>query len=358
MKLYLLVFAVSAFLTLIFTPAARWVALKFGAVDRPSRRKVHKKIITRFGGLSICISFIAALVLGMYLFRYFGLNIKPDEFTGLIGIILAGLLMTIIGMVDDMKDMPALLKLAGQIIASCIAVYFGARILFFSTPFTKVIMLGAWAIPVTIIWMVSITNAINLIDGLDGLASGVTLIASVALFIVAVKMGQCDSALILAALCGASLGFLRYNFFPASIFLGDSGSLFFGFMLACASIVGVLKSTLVIALIIPVAVLAVPIYDIATAVIRRTIAGRSIFEADKKHLHHRLLKAGFNQRQVVIIIYIACVILSLASLAAEELNNYQTFIFLSIFVVAGIIALDFAKDVLRNIAFQNGDNKK
>jgi UDP-GlcNAc:undecaprenyl-phosphate GlcNAc-1-phosphate transferase len=171
-------------------------------------------------------------------------------------------------------------------------------------------------------------------------------------------MGQMDSAILLAALAGTSAGFLRYNFFPASIFLGDSGSLFLGFMLACASIVGVLKSTLVIALVIPIVVLGIPIYDTATAIIRRAITRRPIFEADKKHLHHRLLKAGFNQRQVVILIFIACIILAVAALAATIFDNYPTLIFLSVFVVLGILALDFAKDILRNIAFLNGDKKK
>jgi UDP-GlcNAc:undecaprenyl-phosphate/decaprenyl-phosphate GlcNAc-1-phosphate transferase len=244
------------------------------------------------------------------------------------------------------------------VIASAIAVYFGAQILFVSTPFTKVLMLGAWAVPVTIIWMVAMTNAINLIDGLDGLASGITLIAGATLFVVAIKMGQNDSAILLAALAGTAAGFLRYNFFPASIFLGDSGSLFFGFMLACASIVGVLKSTLVIALVIPIVILGIPIYDTANAIIRRVISRRPIFEADKKHLHHRLLKAGFNQRQVVIMIYIACLILSVAALAAAVFDNYPTLVFLSILVVLGVLALDFAKENLRNLSFLNGDNKK
>jgi UDP-GlcNAc:undecaprenyl-phosphate GlcNAc-1-phosphate transferase len=219
-------------------------------------------------------------------------------------------------------------------------------------------MLGAWAIPVTVMWMVAITNAINLIDGLDGLASGITFIAAATLFIVAMKMGQTDSAILLAGLAGTALGFLRYNFFPATIFLGDSGSLLFGFLLASASIVGVLKSTLVIALIIPIVVLGIPIYDTATAIIRRAIKGRPIFEADKKHLHHRLMKAGFNQRQVVIMIYVACLILSLAALAATVFDNYPTLIFLSLFVVVGILTLDLAKDLLRNMYFLNGDKKK
>ena len=352
-----MVFLISMFLTLLLTPVARRLALRFGAIDRPSRRKIHRKIITRFGGLSIFISFILAVIVGLLIAKNFGVGISSRDYRSLLGILLGGGLITLIGLFDDIKGLPATVKLAGQVIASAAAVYFGAQIFFVSTPFTRIVMLGAWAPAVTIMWMVSITNAMNLIDGLDGLASGITLIAAVTLFIVAVKMGQADSAILLAALAGTALGFLRYNFFPATVFLGDSGSLFFGFMLASASIVGVLKSTLVIALIIPVAVLGIPIYDTAAAIIRRAVAGRPIFEADKKHIHHRLLKAGFNQRQVVVIIYIACFILSVAALSATFFDNYQTLVFLSIFVVAGILALDFAKDILRNIAFLNGGRK-
>jgi len=357
MSLYLLVFLAAAFFTILLTPTVRRLALKFGAIDRPSKRKIHKKIITRFGGLSIFISFVIATLIGLTLSEKFGIKINIKEFSSILGILFGGGLVTLLGLFDDAKGLPAIVKLFGQIIASCIAIYFGVQILFVSTPFTRLIMLGVWSIPVTIMWMVAITNAMNLIDGLDGLASGIALIASITLFIVAIKMGQNDSALLLAALAGTSLGFLRYNFFPATVFLGDSGSLFLGFVLACASIVGVLKSTLVIALIIPVAILGIPIYDTAAAIIRRALAGRPIFEADKKHLHHRLLKAGFNQRQVVVVIYIACVILSLSALAATFFNNYQALIFLSVFVVVGILALDFAKDVLRNIAFLNGGKK-
>lgn len=357
MLLYLLVFIISAGFTLVLTPIARRIALKFGAIDRPSRRKVHKKIITRFGGLSIFISFLIAVSVALIFAEKFGIKISSREYNSLIGILCGGGLIMLIGLFDDVKGLPAIAKLTGQIIASSIAVYFGAQIFFISTPFARLIMLGAWAPAVTIMWMVAITNAMNLIDGLDGLASGITAIAAATLFLVSIKMGQADSAILLVALMGAALGFLRYNFFPASVFLGDSGSLFFGFLLASASIVGVLKSTLVIALIIPVAVLGIPLYDTAAAIIRRAVAGRPIFEADKKHIHHRLLRAGFNQRQVVIIIYIACFILSIAALTTTFFNNYQALIFLSVFVVVGILALDFAKDILRNIAFLNGGSK-
>ncbi len=357
MSLFLLIFLVSAALTLILTPAAGKLAVKLGAVDRPSRRKVHKNIIPRFGGLSIFISFMITVIAALFLINQFRVHLVADEILGLKGILFGGTLIVLLGLFDDLKGMPALVKLAGQIIASGIATYFGVSILFISTPFTHILRLGIWAVPLTIVWMVSITNAINLIDGLDGLASGITAIAAGTLFIVAIKMGQMDSAILLAAIAGTSIGFLRFNFFPASIFLGDSGSLFFGFMLACASIIGVLKSTLVIALLIPIVILAIPIYDTATAIIRRAVKGRSIFEADKKHLHHRLLKAGFNQRQVVIMIFGACLILSMAALAATIFENYPALIFLCMFVVLGILALDFAKDILRSITFLNGDNK-
>lgn len=353
-----MVFLISFALTLLLTPLAGKLAFKLGAVDRPSKRKIHKNIIPRFGGLSIFISFIVAVIPAIILAKNFGIKLSGRETVALYGILFGGSLIALLGFFDDLKGMPAVAKLAGQIVASGVAVYFGAQILFVSTPFTKILLLGAWAVPVTIIWMVSITNAINLIDGLDGLASGITMIAAATLFVVSIKMGQMDSAILLAALIGTSAGFLRYNFFPASIFLGDSGSLFFGFMLACASIVGVLKSTLVIALVIPIVVLGIPIYDTATAIIRRAITGRPIFEADKKHLHHRLLKAGFNQRQVVVLIFVACIILAVAALAAAVFENYPTLIFLSIIVVLGILALDFAKDILRSIAFLNGDIKK
>ena len=357
MNLFLVIFLISVVLTLLLTPVARKLAYKLGAVDRPSKRKIHRNIIPRFGGLSIFISFVVAVVFALIFAKSFGVKVSGREILALKGILYGGTLITLLGLFDDLKGVPALAKLAGQIAASSVAVYFGAQILFVSTPFTKIVILGVWAVPVTILWMVAITNAINLIDGLDGLASGITLIASVTLFAVALKMGQMDSAILLAALAGTTAGFLRYNFFPASIFLGDSGSLFLGFMLACASIVGVLKSTLVIALIIPIIVLGIPIYDTATAIIRRAIKRRSIFEADKKHLHHRLMKAGFNQRQVVMMIYVACFILSLTALAATVFNNYPTLIFMSLFVVAGIMALDLAKNVLRNIAFLNGGKK-
>jgi UDP-GlcNAc:undecaprenyl-phosphate GlcNAc-1-phosphate transferase len=355
MSVYIITFFLSVTLTLLLTPLARKLALLVGAVDKPSNRKIHTKIITRFGGLSIYLSFVISIWIGLELSRRFGLTLNTKEVSSILGIILGGTLITLVGLIDDLKGLPPLVKLIGQILASLIAVYFGTQILYVSTPFTQLLLLGTLAPVITVLWMVSITNAMNLIDGLDGLASGIAVIAGAALFVVAIKTGQRDAAILLAALTGAAFGFLKYNFFPATIFLGDSGSLLLGFTLACASIVGVLKSTLVIALIVPIAVLGIPLYDTAAAIIRRAFEGRSIFEADKRHIHHRLLKAGFNQRQVVIIIYIACIILSIAALTATVFDNYQALILLSMFIVLGVVALEFAKERLRNLADKKGN---
>ena len=196
-----------------------------------------------------------------------------------------------------------------------IVMFFGVQITFISNPFNGIFALGAIGIPLTLFWIVGVTNAINLIDGLDGLAAGVTAISAVALFFVALRTHQVGASLLMLALAGAALGFLRYNFFPAKIFLGDSGSLFLGFILASSSVVGVFKTTLVVALVIPVLILGVPIFDTLFAIGRRLKEKKHPFEADDKHIHHMFLRAGFTQREAVLAIYIACFLLSFSALA-------------------------------------------
>jgi UDP-GlcNAc:undecaprenyl-phosphate GlcNAc-1-phosphate transferase len=193
-------------------------------------------------------------------------------------------------------------------------IWFGVEINFFSNPLNGILSIGFWGIPLTLLWVVGITNAMNLIDGLDGLAAGVTAISCLALFFVALRTHQLGAAVLILALGGAVLGFLRYNFFPASIFLGDSGSMVLGFILATASVIGVLKTTLVVALFIPVLILGVPIFDTLFAIGRRLKERRHPFEADNRHIHHMLLRAGFNQREAVLSIYIVCFLLSFIAL--------------------------------------------
>ncbi len=303
MHIYLLTFLSAFIVTYLLTPVVRKIAPKIKAVDIPNNRKVHLVPIPRLGGVAIFIGFCVAL----YLAYLYGYRVNP-------GIIIAGFVLVSVGIIDDIKGIRPTTKLIWQIICAFIIIYFGLEINFISNPFNGVIYLGFFAIPLTLFWIVGMTNAINLIDGLDGLATGVCVIAAFTLFVVAMRMGQISTAIIMLALAGTSLAFLRYNFPPASIFLGDSGAMFLGFVLAAASITGVLKTTLVVALLIPIVILGVPIFDTLFAIGRRLKNKKHPFEADDKHIHHMLLRAGFNTREAVFAIYIVCFILSFIAL--------------------------------------------
>lgn len=347
MLFYIVVFFISFILTLIVTPQIKKLAIRLKAFDNPNKRKIHQRPIPRLGGLSLFIVFLLSIGIVYSLFHLFGVNISQKEILPAGGIIMGSIVVVMIGIMDDIYGVNVAIKFTGQIIAAMVAIFCGAQVYFVATPFNTLFYLGVWAIPFTLIWIVGITNAVNLIDGLDGLAAGISGIAAVTLFIVAIGTGQLSAAFISIMVAGMSFGFLPYNFYPASIFLGDSGSLFLGFMLATLSVVGVLKSTLVIAFIIPVFILGIPIYDTTTVIISRVRARKQIFMADKRHFHHRLLRAGFSQKEAVIIIYIACALLSTAALIATTFNNYQNIIVLSLIVIIGILGIDLAKDILR-----------
>ncbi|OGB87378.1 hypothetical protein A3H38_05160 [candidate division WOR-1 bacterium RIFCSPLOWO2_02_FULL_46_20] len=311
MHLYLLTFLVAFFVTYLSTPVVKAFASKIKAIDLPGDRKVHLLPIPRLGGLAIYLGFISAVAGAYSLANFYGSKLN---YSAGVGILLAGTIMMLVGLVDDVRGLRATTKLIWQIIAAAVVIYFGVEINFISNPFNGLWVIGLWSIPLTLLWIVGMTNAINLIDGLDGLAAGVTAISSITLFFVALRTHQLGAAILMLALFGAALGFLRYNFFPASIFLGDSGSLFLGFILGSSSVIGVLKTTLVVALIIPVLILGVPIFDTLFAIGRRLSSGKHPFEADNKHIHHMLLRAGFNQREAVLAIYIVCFLLSFISL--------------------------------------------
>jgi UDP-GlcNAc:undecaprenyl-phosphate GlcNAc-1-phosphate transferase len=311
MLIYLVTFLLAFLTTCFATPIVKKLAIKIKAVDIPNGRKIHTLPIPRLGGVAIWAGFIVSVGLTYLLGAFWGIDLNPK--VGL-GITLGGTLLIAVGMWDDIRALRPLTKLCWQIAAALILVFFGLEISFVSNPFNGILAIGFLAIPLTLLWVVGLTNAINLIDGLDGLASGVIAISATSLFFVALRTHQIGAAVLMLALAGTALGFLRYNFFPASIFLGDSGSMFLGFVLAAASIVGVFKTTLVVALLVPILVLGVPIFDTLFAIGRRLQAGKNPFEADNKHIHHMLLRAGFNQREAVLAIYIVCFILSLAAL--------------------------------------------
>jgi len=305
MNEYYLVFFTAFVLSFFFTPVARNLAFKLGVLDVPKDdRKVHKEPIPYLGGAAI----YASAILTMLIFS--------DLDKTAISIMLGGTVVFFVGLMDDIKDISPKLKLAGQIIAALIAVYGGATINYFTNPLPgyDVIYLEYLSIPVSVLWIVGITNTINLIDGLDGLASGVAAISASTMMFMASVSGFDYILVECAVIAGASLGFLPYNFNPAKIFMGDTGSLFLGYMLGVISIVGFLKTVTLAAIIIMVLVLGIPLFDTFFAIIRRIKNRRSIMEADRGHVHHRLLAKGFTQRQTVIILYIVSIIFGAAAI--------------------------------------------
>ncbi|MFC1571499.1 glycosyltransferase family 4 protein [Candidatus Margulisiibacteriota bacterium] len=239
MAVYLLTFFLAVAVTYLLTPVVSNFACKIKAVDIPNDRKVHAFPIPRLGGLAIYAGFLVAVLVALAYANASGMKLNLQM---IYGILLGGTLLVLVGAVDDIRGLRPTTKFIWQIIATFIIIYFGVVISFVTNPFNGVWSIGVFAIPLTILWVVGVTNAMNLIDGLDGLATGVTAISSMALFFVAIRTHQIGAAIIMLALVGVCLGFLRYNFYPAKIFLGDSGALFLGFILAASSIIGVLKN--------------------------------------------------------------------------------------------------------------------
>jgi UDP-GlcNAc:undecaprenyl-phosphate GlcNAc-1-phosphate transferase len=309
---YLLVIAISFLLAFVLafalTPLAIRVAPKIGAMDMPKdERRMHAKPMPRFGGLGIFIGVMAALVIAaLFLLPALPEQFRDDRISKLTGLILGGALIYAVGVADDIRGMPAKVKFLLQLVCACVVCAFGVRITFFTN------LLGdgqthigsIFSFLITVVWIVGITNTINLIDGLDGLAAGVAAIASISIAYTAfISEGMYTATVIMTAVAGGALGFLPFNFHPARIFMGDGGALFLGFMLASVSIIGPVKSATVIATIVPALVLGLPIFDTAFAILRRLLGGRPIMEADKGHLHHRLMAAGMGQRQSVLTLY-------------------------------------------------------
>ena len=313
MPVYMLAFIIAAGVALLVTPGVICLAGKTGAMDAPDARKVHKKPIPRIGGIGIYVAFMVA-ILSVLAFT----EVSPEVLYEIIGLLVGGSIIFIVGLIDDYVNLPAKVKLLGQIIAACVLVFaFDVRIDFITDPFGDYIYLEFLAIPATIFWLVGLTNTVNLIDGLDGLAAGVSTIASITIFLVALQQGIILVAVLTAALAGAAFGFLYYNFNPAKIFMGDSGSPFLGFI----SVIGAVKSAATIALIVPILALGLPILDTTFAIVRRYRGGVPIFKPDKGHLHHRLLDLGFSQRQAVLLMYVISALLGLSAVALTEVSS-------------------------------------
>ncbi|MFX3675285.1 MAG: glycosyltransferase family 4 protein [Paenisporosarcina sp.] len=307
--------------SILLTPLVKMLAFKVGAVDRPNYRKVHARIMPRLGGLAI---------FGAFLIGYFAL--RPENATAPF-IILGALIIVITGVLDDMFEITAKAKLLGQLIAAGIVIYGGLDIDFIQLPFGGVLDFGYLNIPLTILWIVGITNAINLIDGLDGLAAGVSTIALITIAGMALMMSNVFVFSMAALLAVSALGFLFYNFHPAKIFMGDTGALFLGYMIAVLALMG-FKNITVISLIIPIIMLGVPISDTFFAIVRRLRMKQKISAPDKSHLHHCLLNVGFTHRQTVLIIYGLAAMFGVAALIFSQATVWGALLLIAVMLVA------------------------
>lgn len=291
--------------SIIITPVIKKLAFKMGATDKPNQRKVHYKIMPRLGGLAIYISFVIGIIIA-----------RPEYplVNTLSAIMVGSTIIIITGIFDDIFDISPKVKFLGQLVAAFVVVFWGGvQVQFINLPFTDGILeFGFFSIPITILWIVGITNAINFIDGLDGLAAGVSSIALITISAMAVLFGDPFVATIAAIVLASTVGFLFYNFYPAKIFMGDTGALFLGFMISVLSLLG-FKHVAFVSFIIPIIILGVPISDTFFAILRRILNKTPISAPDKSHLHHCLLGLGFTHRQTVLIIYAMSAFFGLAA---------------------------------------------
>ncbi len=305
-KNILIAFILAFIVTFATTPFVKKLAFKIGAVDVPKdNRRMHKKPTARLGGLAIFFGFILSVLIFA--------NIDK----GLAGLLIGCLVIVVLGIFDDIYALSAKIKFLVQIFAALCPIIAGVRIDFIRVPSFIAeygyIYLGWLAIPVTLIWILAITNATNLLDGLDGLACGVSSISTLTLLCIALIVGENDVAFVTASLAGACFGFLPYNFNPAKLFMGDTGSMFLGFILGSISVQGLFKGYATISLAAPILILGLPIFDTVSAILRRLKNHKPIMSPDREHLHHRLIDAGFSHKKAVTIIYTLCLILCIVA---------------------------------------------
>ena len=332
---YLLVFVLTFLVVIFATPLIKKLALKLGAVDVPSRRKIHRKVMPRLGGL--------AIVLGVVVGVAFTMPTSPYMTNVLIG----GLIITVVGVIDDIFQIKASHKLLGQLTAAIVVVASGLRIDMINLPLSGFIEFGLWSYPFTIIWIIGITNAMNLIDGLDGLAAGVSSIALTSILVMAVIDGQWVVVYLSIVLIASTTGFLVYNFHPAKIFMGDTGSLFLGYSISVLSMMGLFKNIAIFSFVMPVVILAVPIFDTVFAIIRRILRKKGLFSPDKSHLHYCLLELGFSHRKSVLIIY-----------GISGFFGFSAIIFSATTMWTGISVVVFVMIVIRLIALRLVNKKQ
>ena len=298
--------AIALLVVVLLTPAVGGMARLLGVVDEPDARRLNRRPIPRLGGL--------AIFLGIVVPSLAFLDLSGE----MRGIMLGAAVACVVGAVDDFRGLVPLQKLAGQLLAASIPTVFGVWVDHFTFPFLGAVDLPAWVgVPVTVVWIVAVMNMVNFLDGMDGLASGVCAISGTTFAVISLSLGKPDAAILSAVVAGACVGFLRHNFFPARIFMGDSGALVLGFTLASISVVGVLMTASTVVLFLPLLVLAVPIIDTSFVVAKRLKYRRPISGADRSHLHHRFVDIGFSQRRAALTMWAWTATLGAAALATR-----------------------------------------
>ena len=316
--------------SLAATPAVKRLAVRIGAVDVPKdSRRAHTTPTPRLGGLAIFIGFL----LGAVFLAEITVQVR--------GILIGAVIIVILGVLDDIYSLKAYVKFAVQIVAALVAVFHGVQIEIFSNPFVfseqEYVFMGALSIPITVLWIVGITNSVNLIDGLDGLAAGISTISSVVMLVISLMVSDTNVAIIMAALAGACIGFLPYNFNPAKIFMGDTGALLLGFLLSTVSIIGLFKFYAVVSFAAPLLVLAVPLFDTSFAFIRRVFNGKNPLAPDRGHFHHRLIDLGLSQKQAVVVLYTISGLLGLVAVVITTSDEIRALILVAAVLIAAAI---------------------
>ena len=302
MKTYIAILVISALVSFGVTPWVLRLARMWGAMDIPDARKVHKEPMARLGGLAVFLGFCSPWA-GFYLLD----NLVSATFQNyerlFLSLVIGASLMLVLGIYDDIRGCNALQKFAVQIVTAIGLYYGGFQITVLSNPFGPVIHLGWLSMPVSVLWIVGLTNAVNLLDGIDGLAVGVTGCLALSLALINIMTGNIIVALLTLCLAGACFGFLPHNFSPARIFMGDSGSLFIGVVLACISILSLFKVTTVTFILVPMMLFGLPLFDTTSVFIGRLLRGVPLFRADKTHIHHRLLRLGWTHQRAALLLY-------------------------------------------------------
>ena len=336
----MLAILVAFVVSIALTPFVKRLAVKVGAVDVPGEaRRVHDHPIPRMGGLAIFLGFIVSTLL------------FADITQEVRGILIGSIIIVITGVIDDIVSLRAWTKFLIQILAAVIAVLHGVVINVVSNPNVfsnqEAIVLGWVAIPLTVLWIVGITNSVNLIDGLDGLASGVSTISAISMLVIALLVSESDVALVMASLVGACLGFLPFNRNPAKMFMGDTGSTFLGYILATISIQGLFKYYAIVSFAVPFLILGLPMFDTLFAIIRRLAHGQNPMAPDRGHIHHRLIDMGLNQKQAVAALYVISSILGLSAVVLTSSGAIKAMLFLMALAVAAFLAsrVIFRRDI-------------